>query len=39
LRSLAANKEYVEMYGDPLDGFDQEPPGESDEARGLKLDD
>lgn len=39
LRSLAANAEYVELYGDPLEGFDLDPPGDGDAARGLKLDD
>ena len=38
LRALAANTEYVDLHGDPLEGYDLDPPDETDAERGLKLD-
>jgi O-antigen ligase len=37
LRGLAANPEYVEQYGDPLDGWDMELPTAEDFARGVGV--
>jgi tetratricopeptide (TPR) repeat protein len=38
VRRLSNDPQHVELYGDPLESFDLDPPNEDDERRGVRLD-
>jgi tetratricopeptide (TPR) repeat protein len=38
LRRLSNDPQHVELYGDPLESFELDPPNEDDERRGVRLD-
>ena len=38
VRAFSSDPQHVELFGDPLESFDLEPPNEEDERRGVRLD-